>query len=112
MNWPPDPTCKRIASLRALAIGSSNLSEKANASAALKRLQCQFDHHSAQVSEHPLNPLEVILGLFETHHTFLSLMQQIVVTLWPCTHMCASNSCTARGPQNECAGPVWSGASA
>jgi hypothetical protein len=43
MNWPPDPTCKRISSLRALAIGSSNLSEKANAFAALKRLQCQFD---------------------------------------------------------------------
>jgi hypothetical protein len=85
------------------------LSEKANAFAALKRLQCQFDLsdveltfiaeyrqkepdqsrvHSAQVSEHPLNPFEVILGLFETHHIFLSLMQQIAVVVGP-AHACA-----------------------
>ena len=100
MNWPPDPICKRISSLRALAIGSSNLSEKANAFTALKRLQSEFDLSDVELifiaeywqheptklrarSERPENPLESIMALLAANRIILGrLEQEIVVSLW------------------------------
>jgi hypothetical protein len=83
-----------------LAIRSSNLSEKANAFAALKRLQCQFDLSDVELtfiaeywqheptnlrarSERRDNPLESIMALLAASRIILGpLEQEITVSLW------------------------------
>ena len=104
MIWPPAPICARISKLWALALDSSNFGESANALAALKRLQSEFDLSdtalafvaeytakeptsscsmpSQDLPERPVNILELILHLMDACHIVLSLEQMIAVALW------------------------------
>jgi hypothetical protein len=96
MTWPSESDCKRICSLWALAHGSANRFESANAFAALKRKQadlCLSDTalafigesrvNSDGASDQPLDVLRLILGLFDVTHIIFSLFERaIAVALW------------------------------
>ena len=104
MIWPPASICERITKLWALAHGSPNPGESANALAALKRLQSEFDLSDTALAfvaeytakeptgsralplqdppERPVNVLELILHLLNGCHIMLSLEQMFAVTLW------------------------------
>jgi hypothetical protein len=96
MNWPNDAACKRIAALWAIACrASSNHGERANAVAALKRLQADLDLDDTELAfvaesyansnnaDAPPDVLQQILGLFDAQHIVIpSLARAIIVALW------------------------------
>jgi hypothetical protein len=90
--WPPEPICKRISHLWALAHGSSNLGESSNALAALKRLQTEHDltdtalafiaeYHMKEAADHLINPLELMIRLADDYQIRLSLEQMVIIVL-------------------------------
>jgi hypothetical protein len=100
MNFPPDALCKRIRDLWAVAYGSGNPGETANAYAALKRQQADLDlsdvelafiaEFTARRSASPRidqdgslsNPLELILHIFDAKGIVLPFERQIATALW------------------------------
>jgi hypothetical protein len=96
MNWPNDAACKRIAALWAIACrASSNHGERANAVAALKRLQADLDLDDTELAfvaesyansnnaDAPPDVLQQILGLFDAQHIVIpSLARATIVALW------------------------------
>ena len=101
MNWPDETICKRILNLWALAYGSPHVGERANALAALKRLQAELGLSDVELafiaeytekepgarvdlgetSERPLNLLELLLLLLEASRIILPLAQAITAAL-------------------------------
>jgi hypothetical protein len=54
MNWPDETICKRILNLWALAYGSPHVGERANALAALKRLQAELGLSDVELEQIPV----------------------------------------------------------
>ena len=91
MRWASESDCKRISSLWALAYGSSNRNESANAFAALKRQQADLALSDTELafigesrinsdgtSDRPLDVLLLILRLFDENHIIFSSFERVI----------------------------------
>jgi Protein of unknown function (DUF3631) len=106
MRWPPDlpdAVRKRILALWMMANQATNLGERANALAALRRLQLDHDLNDVELNylaeyeakepvglrdqpdtalERPANILEIVLHLIPLNHIILSFEQAFTVAVW------------------------------